>query len=137
MTYLLDTNVLSEMRRPSPDPGVVAWLDRSAAEQLHLSVVSIGEIRRGITRLQLRNDHRQAAAYEQWLGATRRLFGERLVPITVEIAERWGHRDANRPIPTADGLIGATAEVHGWTLVTRNTRDFEHAGVPLLNPFTA
>lgn len=135
MSYLLDTNVVSEQRRPVPDPGVVAWLAQTVDEELHVSVVTIGEIRRGITRLQLRNDHRQAAAYERWLSTTRRLFADRVVAITADVAERWGSRDASRPVPTADGLIAATAEVNGWTLVTRNTKDFEHAGVRLLNPF--
>ncbi|MGH3567063.1 MAG: type II toxin-antitoxin system VapC family toxin [Pseudonocardia sp.] len=136
MIYLLDTNVLSEQRRPTPDPGVEAWLGQMTTEELRVSVVTIGEIRRGITRLELRNDHRQAAFYETWFDATKRLFADCIVPITAEVAEKWGERDARRSIPTAGGLIGATAEIHGWTMVTRNTKDFRHTGVRLLDPFT-
>lgn len=136
MSYLLDTNVLSERRRPAPDPWVGAWLAQVDAYELYISVVTLGEIRRGITKLQRRNDHRQAAAVELWLATTKRQFADRIVPVTAEVAEGWGHHDAARPIPTADGLIAATAEVNGWTLVTRNVKDFEHTGVRLLNPFT-
>jgi len=134
--YLLDTNVLSEPRKPMPDSGVLGWLDRVEPTELRLSVITVGEIRRGITKLRLRNDYQQAARYERWLFATLRQFTDRLVPVTADVAGQWGHEDARRPIPTADGLIGATAVVHGWTLVTRNTKDFEHIGVALLNPFT-
>lgn len=136
MSYLLDTNVLSEWRKPVPDHGVVEWLATTEVDELFISVITIGEIRRGIVKLRLRNDHRHAAAYESWLAATKELFADRLAPVSVEAAEEWGHLIADRPVSTADGLIAATAKVHGWTVVTRNTKDFDTTGVRLLNPFT-
>lgn len=136
MSYLLDTNVLSEWRKPIPDPGVAEWLATTPMDELFVSVITIGEIRRGIAKLQLRNDHRQAAVYESWLADTKGLFADRLVPVSVEAAEEWGHIDADRPVPMADGLIAAIAKVRGWTVVTRNVKDFDATGVRLLNPFT-
>lgn len=136
MSYLLDTNVVSEWRKPIQDHGVAEWLATTEVDELFISVITIGEIRRGIVKLRLRNDHRQAAAYEAWLSATKELFADRLVPISVEAAEEWGHVVANRPVSMADGLIAATAKVHGWTVVTRNVKDFDTTDVRLLNPFT-
>lgn len=136
MSYLLDTNVLSEWRKPIPDPGVAEWLAAAVVDDLFVSVITIGEIRRGIVKLQLRNDHRQAAAYESWLVATKELFADRLVPVSIEAAEEWGYMVADRPVPMADGLIAATAKVRGWTVVTRNVKDFDSTGVRLINPFT-
>jgi predicted nucleic acid-binding protein len=136
VSYLLDANVLSEWRKPAPNPGVVEWFGDTAANELYLSVVTVGEIRRGIAKLQLRNDHRQATVYESWLATTKRQFADRLATITAEVAEEWGHSTARYSVPTADGLIAATAKVHGWTLVTRNVKDFQPTGVRLLNPFT-
>ncbi len=105
-------------------------------DELFLSVITIGEIRRGIAKLQSRNDHRQAAAYESWLASAQGLFADRLVAVSVEAAEEWGHSGAHHPGSMADGLIAATAKVRGWTVVTRNVKDFEATGVRLLNPFT-
>lgn len=136
MSYLLDTNALSEWRKPTPNPGVADWFAAVDEDQLHISVVTIGEIRRGISLLELRNDDKQAARYEVWLDKTRRRFADRLMPVTAEIAEEWGHTDSSNRAPTADGLIAATAKVHQWTLVTRNVKDFERTGVRLINPFT-
>ncbi|MGH3658081.1 MAG: type II toxin-antitoxin system VapC family toxin [Micromonosporaceae bacterium] len=128
--------MVSEPYKPSPDRGVIAWLGRRTTAELFISAVTIGEVRRGIARLQLRNDHRQADRYEAWLTTVKDSFGHRIVDVTTEIAERWGSDDARRPVPTADGLIAATAAVRDWTLVTRNVKDFEPTGVRLLNPFT-
>jgi predicted nucleic acid-binding protein len=132
--YLIDTNVLSEQRKREPNSGVTAWFDATRTADVRLSVITIGEIRRGITLLQLRQDLTQAGHFERWLSVTLEHFDERIVPVTEAAAQRWGEYDARRP--TGDGLIGATAAVHGWTLVTRNTKDFRHIGVELLNPFT-
>lgn len=136
MIYLLDTNIVSEQRKPSPNPGVGAWLAEMWPDDLRLSVITLGEIRRGIQKLLLRNYHRQAAVYEEWFAETRRAFADRIVDVGAEAAELWGHHAAARPTPTADALIGATAQAHGWTLVTRNAKDFEHTGVRVVNPFT-
>lgn len=136
MIYLLDTNVISEQRKRSPDPAVLAWLAEMLPDDLRLSVITIGEIRRGVRKLQLRGDHLQAAAYESWSQETHHVFLDRIVQVDVAVAEAWGHLAAARPMSTPDALIGATAQAHGWTLVTRNTKDFEHLGVRLLNPFS-
>lgn len=136
MIYLLDTNVISEHRKAAPDRGLQAWLAEMTPDDLRLSVITLGEIRRGIRKLELRNDHRQAEVYERWFDETRRQFADRIVAVDVAAAESWGHHVAARPTPTADALIGATAQTNGWTLVTRNAKDFEHTGVQLLNPFT-
>lgn len=136
MIYLLDTNIVSEQRKAVPDPGVRAWVGEMRPIDLRLSVITIAEIRRGIRKLQLRNDQRQAAIYEDWYDETQRRFGDRIVAVDLRAAELWGHHAAARPTPIADALIGATAQAHGWTLVTRNTKNFEHLDIRLLNPFT-
>lgn len=133
--YLLDTNVLSDARKPAPDQGLQAWLGRVHPDDLRVSVVTIAEIRRGVTRLRLRRDHRQANAVDDWLTRTRNEFHDRLVPVSAEVADVWGHLDASRQALTADGLLAATAQVHGWTVVTRNVEHFEPTGVRVLNPF--
>ncbi|CRK54975.1 VapC toxin protein [Alloactinosynnema sp. L-07] len=135
MTYLLDTNVLSEWRKAEPDAGVADWFARVHVDDLYISVVTIGEIRRGISRLQHRSAHRQAAQYESWLAATKDKFADRVIPIDADIAEEWGHDSSRHLTPMADALIAATARVRGWTVVTRNVKDFEPTGVRLLNPF--
>lgn len=135
MSYVLDTNVLSEWRRPSPDRGIVEWFASVPAEDLYLSVVTIGEIQRGIALLQRRGEHQQAARYEAWFAATKSGFADRLLPIGVAEAEEWGQLDARDPVSMADGLIAATARVRGWTVVTRNVKHFESTGVRILNPF--
>lgn len=136
MSYLLDTCVLSEWRKPEPDQGVTEWFESARPRELFLSVITIGEIRRGIAKLELRGEHRRAADIESWLASTTELFGDRLAPVTVAVADEWGGSDARATVPTADGLIAATAKVHGWTVVTRNTKDFEPTGARLLNPFS-
>ena len=136
MSYLLDTNVLSKLVKRRKNTGVLDWLAATEGADHHVSVMSIGEIRRGIGLLRLRSDHLQAERFATWLDKTIAEFGTRIVPVTTAIAEQWGHYDARRPRPIVDGLIGATAAAYGWTLVTRNTKDFAHLDVPLLNPFS-
>lgn len=134
MSFLLDTNVLSEARKPSGNAGVRRWLSTVAPEELFLSVLVVGEVRRGIERLR-RRDERQAAVFEAWLSALETDYADRLVPITAEVAEAWGRLDAPEPLPVVDGLMAATAKAHGLTLVTRDTADVARTGVKLLNPF--
>jgi predicted nucleic acid-binding protein len=136
VTYLLDTNVLSETRKRRCNPGVTDWVSTTPPERLHLSALTIGEIERGITRLVERGDQRQAAVLGEWLDDVVHTFGARVLPVTVPVARQWGRQGAARPVPTVDALLAATAQVHGWTMVTRNTQDFEHTGIRLLNPFT-
>lgn len=136
MSYLLDTNVLAEIRKPRPHPAVAAWYEEAGDDELFLSVLVVGEIQQGVARLR-RKDPRQAAVYEAWLGKLRREFADRVLPVTQDVALEWGRRSAGNPPPVIDGLIAATALVHGLTVVTRNVADFEPTGVPLLNPFAA
>lgn len=135
MSFLLDTNVVSEIRKKVPDPGVAAWFASVPADHLFLSVLVVGEIRQGIERLAAR-DPAQAEVFEYWLGQLTDGYGDRLVPVTVRIAETWGRLNVPDPLPVVDGLLAATALVHDWTLVTRNVGDVRSTGVRLLDPFT-
>ena len=132
--YLLDTNVISELRRRTPSSTVTSWLASHADDDLFLSVIVIGEIRQGVERLR-RRDPSQAAALDAWLQATVTAFQHRILPITVEVAQEWGRLNSRDPLPVTDSLIAATALVHDLTVVTRNTADYEDAGVRVLDPF--
>ncbi|MFJ2031658.1 type II toxin-antitoxin system VapC family toxin [Streptosporangium sp. NPDC087985] len=132
--YLLDTNVVSEVRKRNGSSQVKDWISAAHGPTLYLSSLTVGEIRCGI-ELRRRRDPAQATALELWLHALHRQFGDRIVPITAEVAEEWGRLNAIRSLPTADGLIAATARVNGWTLVSRNVKDFVGTGVSVVNPF--
>lgn len=134
MTFLLDTNVVSEARKPRGDANVKGWMASVRGADLYLSVLVIGEIRRGVERLRHR-DPGQAATYESWLAGLRRDYADRIIPVTADIAEEWGRMNVPDPVPIIDGLLAATARVRGLTLVTRNIADVIRTGVPLLNPF--
>lgn len=134
VSFLLDTNVISEARRPRGDANVKAWLASVPADNLYLSVLVVGEIRGGIERLR-RRDPVQADAYEGWLATLRRDYADRLLPVTAEVADEWGRMNVSDPVPVVDGLMAATAKVKCLTLVTRNTADIERSGVRILNPF--
>jgi toxin FitB len=125
---------LSELRRRQPDPQVTDWFDATPKAELHLSCLTVGEIRRGIERLR-RKDEIQAKVIERWLGGLRLLYQDRIVPVDVEVTERWGRISAAVTLPAIDGLLAATALVRGWTVVTRNTADFAPSGVRMLNPW--
>jgi len=134
VSYLLDTNVLSEARKQRGEQNVKDWLASVSSRELYLSVLILGEIRQGIERLRPR-DRAQAQLYETWLVALSRDYADRILPITPEIADEWGRLNAPDPLPAVDGLLAATAKVMRLTLVTRNTRDLARTGVALLNPF--
>jgi predicted nucleic acid-binding protein len=134
VTFLLDTNVVSEARRPAGHPGVRAWVRSVPAADLFVSVLVVGEIRRGVEQLR-RRDPRQAAVIEAWLLRLVAEYGDRVLPVTAAVAEEWGRLNVPDPLPVVDGLLAATARVHGLVLVTRNTPDFARTGVRLLNPF--
>ena len=136
MTYLLDTNIVSEISKRDPDPGVRGWFDTVDAADLHLSVVVLGEIQQGIDRLRPR-DATQARALTSWLDRLRSGFADRIVPVSLDVALTWGRLNAERTLPVVDGLLAATAITHDWTLITRNERHVAGTGVRLLNPFTA
>lgn len=132
--YLLDTNVVSETRKRTPDPNVLAWLDTVHGPSLHVSSMVIGEIRYGAERAR-RRDPEHAEVIDTWLASVYGAFGDRIVPVTAGVAEEWGRLRAIAPLPMVDGLLAATALVRGWTLVTRNVKDVERTGVKTLNPF--
>lgn len=134
MSFLLDTNVVSEIRKRSPHPKVESWFGSVGATDLFLSVLVVGEIRQGIERLA-RHDPEQASVFENWLGQLLHGYGDRVIPITADVADAWGRLNADRVLPVVDGLLAATALVHGWTLVTRNVEDVESTGVRVLNPW--
>lgn len=135
MSYLLDTNVLSETRKRQPAAGVTNWIAATPPERLHLSVLTLGEIEQGISRIRGRGDHEQAAGLERWLREVERGFADRVLPVTLPVASAWGRQQREQPLPVIDGLIAATARVNGLTVVTRNVKDFERAGVQVLDPF--
>jgi predicted nucleic acid-binding protein len=135
VAYLLDTNILSETRKRDPAPRVAAWIAATPPGQLHVSVLTLGEIQQGIERIRAKGDGQQAAALEGWLRGLEAGFDSRVLPVTLPVASAWGRQQPGRPIPVIDALIAATARVHGMTVVTRNVKDFEQAGVQVLNPF--
>jgi len=132
--YILDTNVISEVRKPHGSALVKEWVSASPGPTLYLSVMSVGEIRWGIEQVRER-DLQQALTIERWLDGLSRSFQGRIIPITEAIAEEWGRMRKQRPLPVADALIAATAKVHGWSVVTRNVKDFADTGVTVINPF--
>jgi predicted nucleic acid-binding protein len=134
VSYLLDTNVVSEYRKKVPDAGAAKWLDSVRSSQLYVSALMVGELRKGIERLVDR-DPMQAAALDDWCQRLVTGFSDRIIPVTQDIAETWGRLSARTPLPVVDGLMAATALVHDWTFVTRNSADVERTGVRLLNPF--
>ncbi len=137
--FLLDTNIPSELTRPRPEPRVFEWLDSAADAELYFSVVSLGEILRGVTLLPLGQPRQEL---QQWLdGTLRPWFQGRMLPINESVAERWGRLSGQsqlkgRPLKVADGLIAATALEHDLTIVTRNVKDFADLGVRIFNPWT-
>jgi predicted nucleic acid-binding protein len=135
VSYLLDTNVLSETRKRQPAAGVAGWIAATPRDRLHVSVLTLGEIEQGIKKIRGRGDRRQAAALERWLGDVQAGFEDRVLPVTVPVATAWGRQQYAQPLPVIDALIAATAQVHGLTVVTRNVKDFELAGVQVLGLF--
>lgn len=137
MSFLLDTNVISELRKGKrADPKAKAWFAGLADEEIFLSVLTIGEIRRGIESVR-RRDSDSAAALDRWLVLLSEAHGDRILPVDRAITEEWGRMNVPDPLPVVDGLLAATAQVLGLTLVTRNVADVKCTGVELLDPFAA
>lgn len=134
-SYLLDTNVVSETVRGAPDAGVMAWLESLDSHQLFVSVLTLGEIRKGALMVK---DSRRRAKLLNWLDEVLPAwFGDRVLPVDQAVAGRWGEllAAAGRPMPAIDTLLAATAATAGLTLVTRNVRDFEGLGIKVVNPW--
>jgi len=136
LSYLVDTNVLSELRRKSPDPGVVAWFEQRPSATLYLSVLTLGEIRKGIDGV---NDELRRQALLDWLETDLpAFFIGRILVVDAAVADRWGRlvAAAGRPLPAIDSLLAATALAHDLILVTRNVKDFAGLPVQLFNPWS-
>jgi predicted nucleic acid-binding protein len=135
VSFLVDTNIVSEIRKgPRADRNVAAWFAAVPDASLYLSVLVLGEIRRGV-ELKRPQDRTQAAVLESWLATVQREFGGRILAVDSSVADEWGRMSAVRPVSIIDGLMAATAKVHGFTLVTRNAAHVTGLGVAVLNPF--
>lgn len=136
MSYLLDTNVLSELRKANANERVRRWVAGVPESLLHVSVLALGEIRQGVERLRPR-DPKQADVYEAWLRSLHENFSGRILPVDHLVTAEWGRLNAIRSVSPVDGLMAATAGIRGWTLVTHNRRDVADLGVPVLDPWDA
>lgn len=135
VSFLVDTNVLSELRKGERgNLAVRRWLASVDDDALFLSVLVVGEIRKGVERLR-RRDTAAAEVLDTWLSQVTVAYAERLLPVTTQIAERWGRMNVPDPLPVIDSLLAATAHVHGVTVATRNVSDYARTGVPTFNPF--
>ncbi len=136
MTYLLDTNVVSELQRAKPASAVLRWLDHAPYQSIYLSALTHGELRQGVERLA---EGERKEQLRRWLESdVPAWFGNRFLPVTTAIADRWGRlvAESRRPLPTVDALLAATALHHDLRLVTRNVSDFRFPGLTVLNPWT-
>ena len=135
MKFLLDTNIISEIRnRERAHPSVANWVAQTPVKEIGTSVVVLAEIRRGI-ELKRRHDPEQAAALDRWFAQMRMRLADCVLPVDEPIADAWARLSAPDPLPLIDGLLAATAKVHGLTLVTRNAADVARTGVAVLDPF--
>lgn len=134
MSYLIDTNVLSEVTRPKPAPAVLEWFTQARLADQWLSVITLGELRRGVALLRHRGGTARADTFEQAIAEIETRHGDRMLPVTTEIVRTWA-RISVHPIDMADGLIAATALTHGLAVVTRNVKHFEETGAAVINPF--
>lgn len=135
MSYLIDTNVISEVRkRERCDPAVKLWWRSVEDDALFLSALVLGEIRKGIEKARPR-DPAKATALERWLEDVTTAFADRILPVDQAVADAWGRMAAQRPVPVIDALLAATAKVNGLTIVSRNAPDLENLGAAVLNPF--
>jgi hypothetical protein len=137
MSFLLDTNVISEIRKGErADPAVTRWVLQTDVASLFTSVVVLAEIRRGI-ELKRRRDAMQATALDRWYTTMRAGLEDRILPVTEPIAEVWARLSVPDPLPLIDGLLAATAKVHDLVVVTRNVADIARTGVPTFDPFAS
>jgi toxin FitB len=135
--YLIDTCVLSELAKPEPSPNVLRFIERALESELWLSVISIGEMTKGVSLLP---PGAKRSTLEDWTRQAEHDFADRILPIDVETARTWGRlsgglRSRGIQLPTSDGLIAATALTHGLNVATRNVKDFEPTGALIINPW--
>ena len=138
MSYLIDTCVISELVRPKPDVAVLDWFANTPDEALFLSALTLGEIRKGVEKLTSTEDTQRREKLRLWLEHDLRdWFGPRILSIGPDVADHWGRllAQAGRPVPAIDSLLAATALHHDLRLVTRNSRDFDYAGLEVVNPW--
>jgi toxin FitB len=138
VSYLIDTNVISELVRPKPDVAVLEWFASTPDDALFLSVLTLGEIRKGVEKLTSAEDIQRREKLRLWLEHDLRdWFGPRILPIGPDVADHWGRllARAGRPVPAIDSLLAATALHHDLRLVTRNIKDFDYAGLEVINPW--
>jgi predicted nucleic acid-binding protein len=138
VSFLLDTSVISELVKKSPHSPVLKWIDDQDEALLYLSVITIGELEKGIAKLSVSARRNRLQSWVRRDLAAR--FGERLLPVDARTATRWGtltgeSENRGRPLPVIDSLIAATALIHGFTVVTRNIEDFERCGATCFNPW--
>lgn len=136
MTYLLDTNVISELARPSPAKAVLTWFENVPSDALHVSVLTLGEIRKGVEHMAA---GRRREKLRLWLEhVLTNWFDTRVLPVDLPVADRWGRLLAlvGRPVPSIDSLLAATALHHELRLVTRNRKDFDYPGLEVVNPWS-
>lgn len=136
MSYLIDTNVLSELRRRAPDSGVLHWFSQRPAGTLYLSVLTLGELRKGIDAL---SDEGRKMHLLDWLETELpAFFAGRILAVDATVADRWGRlqAQARRPLPAIDSLLAATALTHGLSLITRNLKDFQYADLQVISPWS-
>ena len=134
--FLLDTNILSELRKENRcDAGVRQWFEKTGSEELFVSVLVLGEIRHGIERIRLR-DHSQARALDRWLQWVSTEYADRLLPVDEKVADQWGRLGVKQPVPILDAFLAATALVHDLEIVSRDEGDFRNTGVRVINPFS-
>jgi toxin FitB len=135
--FLLDTNIISEIRkRERADANVARWVEHTPVTEIGTSVIVLAEIRRGI-ELKRRSDLEQSKLLDRWYASMRERLDDRVLPIDEPVAEAWASLRIPDALPLIDGLLAATAMVHGLTVVTRNARDISRSGVPVLDPFSA
>jgi predicted nucleic acid-binding protein len=135
LSYLIDTNVISELRRKTPNVSVVDWFAKRPSKTLFLSVLTLGELRKGIEKLE---ELERKTALLDWLEVdVPNFFAGRVLAVDILVADRWGKMTAaaGRPVPAIDSLLAATAAQHGLCLVTRNSKDFECFGLDIINPW--
>ncbi|NJL59019.1 MAG: type II toxin-antitoxin system VapC family toxin [Desulfobacteraceae bacterium] len=138
MKYLLDTCLISELPKPVPNQKVVDWLRKVPSASLFISVITIGEIRKGLSKLQ---PSEKKERLTDWLDTLLKLYSKRILPVDLKVAEKWGELQGNaekigKPMSSVDSLLAATANVHKMAIVTRNESDFEEGEIRIVNPWT-